>query len=251
MAMEILALSLLKSLAGTCLKFYLGYLFSAGGIDATKSDLGYKIPSWYMNPGRQATAFYAYGTSVEGDEFASLEDARQQAVNQMATLMRRSHQRIINDEIRYDQSSIKQKRLVELFLRGEHLDDFILCDAKLDKKKIVKVKGTPPDLRAFVRLKLDAADYLAHQEKTLRELRNKLTHQKSDDIMAEMEAEMEALKTLDVPADIPVSEPTGPMEADQPSDMAPIATTPPPPAPAVAPGSSVFDAMEGELDNVK
>lgn len=246
--MEILALSLLKSLAGTCLKFYLGYLFSSGGIDASKSDLGYKIPSWYMNPGRQATAFYAYGTSVEGDEFTSLEDARKQAANQMATLMRRSHQRIINDEIRYDQSSIKQKRLVELFLRGEHLDEFILSHAKLDKKSIVKVKSTPPDLRAFVRLKLDADDYLAHQDKTLRELRTKLTHQKSDDIMAEMEAEMAALKTLDVPVDTPASEPSGPIATEQ--LPAPAPASPPLPEP-VAPGNSVFDAMEGELDNVK
>ncbi len=239
--MEMLALTLLKTLASTCLKFYLGYLFSAGGIDASKSDLGYTMPSWYMNPGRQAKAFYAYGTSVEGDEFASIEDARQQAVNQMATLIRRSQQRIITEEIRYDQSSIKQKRLVELFLRGEKLEPFILSHAVLDKKSIVKVKGTPPDLRAFVRLKLDADDYLTHQDATLRELRKKLTYQKSEDIMEEMDAEMKSLKNQaveGVPEDTPVT--------PAPSPASPVSHTP-----ALTPSVSVFDAMEGELDKVK
>jgi hypothetical protein len=253
--MEILALSLLKTLASTCLKFYLGYLFSAGGIDASKSDLGYTMPSWYMNPGRQATAFYAYGTSVEGDEFASIEDARQQAVNQMATLIRRSHQRIITEEIRYDQGSIKQKRLVELFLRGENLDTFILNHAVLDKKSVVKVKGTPPDLRAFVRLKLETDDYVKHQDATLRELRKKLTFQKSEDIMEEMEAEMKALKTREAPDDIrmpPVDTPIPtPAAATEGSPLQPgVAPEPsvPPPPPPVTPSGSVFDAMEGELD---
>lgn len=250
--MEILAFSLLKTLASTCLRFYLGYLFASGGIEADKGTLGYKIPSWYMNPGRQATAFYAYGTSVEGDEFASLEDARQQAVNQMATLIRRSHQRIITEEIRYDQSSIRQRRLVELFLRGENLEPFVLNHAALDKKSIVKVKGTPPGLRAFVRLKLDTDDYLSHQDTTLRELRRKLTYQKSEDIMEEMEAEMQKLQVPEPPADIPVPPPTtATAEESARQDMlAPEPVVPPPPAP-VAPAGSVFDAMEQELDNMK
>lgn len=249
--MEILALSLLKTLAGTCLKFYLGYLFSAGGIDVDRGALGYKMPSWYMNPGQQATAFYAYGTSVEGDEFASIEDARQQAVNQMATLMRRSHQRIITDEIRYDQGSIKQRRLVELFLRGDGLEPFILNHAVLDKKKLVKVKGPDPDLRAFVRLKLDAEAYLAHQDATLRELRKKLTYQKSEDIMAEMEQEMQKLKALEPAAAIAVP-PTTTAPADESApQVMPAAepVVPAPPAP-VAPAGSVFDAMENELENL-
>jgi len=250
--MELLALSLLKTLASTCLKFYLGYLFSAGGIEADQGALGYKIPSWYMNPGRQATAFYAYGTSVEGDEFTSIEDARQQAVDQMATLIRRSHQRIITEEIRYDQSSIKQRRLVELFLRGENLDDFILTHAALDKKVLVKVKGTPPDLRAFVRLKLNADDYLKHQDATLRELRKKLTYQKSEDIMEEMEAEMQTLKEQETTGMPPAATPTTAVEYPP---AAPAGTTAPAAAPrapsATVPSGSVFDAMEDELGNLK
>ncbi len=236
--MEILALSLLKTLANTCLKFYLGYLFSSGGIEVDKGALGYKIPSWYMNPGRQATAFYAYGTSVEGDAFASIEDARQQAVTQMATLIRRSHQRVITDEIRYDQGSIKQRRLVELFLRGEDLDAFILNHATLDKKTIVKVKGTPPGQRAFVRLKLDVDDYLSNQDATLRELRKKLTYQKSEDIMDEMAQEMQKLKTV-VP------------EIDSPAAAQPITITPPVATPPSPQSGSVFDALENELEEVK
>ncbi len=255
--MEILALTLLKTLASTCLKFYLGYLFTSGGIQANTGDLGYKIPTWYMNPGRQATSFYSYGTSVEGDEFASIEDARQQAVNQMATLIRRSHQRIITEEIRYDQTSIKQRRLVDLFLRGEELDAFILNHASLDKKTIVKVKGTPPDLRAFVRLKLDVEDYLSNQDATLSELRKKLTYQKSEDIMEEMDAEMRKQETPEPPADIPVPPADTPTSAatteESPlqAEVAPVpAAIPPPPAPG-APSGSVFDAMENELESVK
>ncbi len=257
--MEILALTLLKTLASTCLKFYLGYLFTSGGIQANTGDLGYKIPTWYMNPGQQATSFYAYGTSVEGDEFASIEDARQQAVNQMATLIRRSHQRIITEEIRYDQTSIKQRRLVDLFLRGEELDAFILNHASLDKKTIVKVKGTPPDLRAFVRLKLDVEDYLSNQDATLSELRKKLTYQKSEDIMEEMDAEMRKQETPEPPADIPVPPADTPTPTPaattevsplQP-EVAPVPPAMPPSPPPVTPPGSVFDAMENELENLK
>jgi len=256
--MEILALTLLKTLASTCLKFYLSYLFTSGGIQASKGDLGYEIPSWYMNPGRQATSFYSYGTSVEGDEFASIEDARRQAVNQMSTLIRRSHQRIITEEIRYDLGSIKQRRLVDLFLRGDELDTFILNHATLDKKSIAKVKGTPPDLRAFVRLKLDVDDYLSNQDATLSELRKKLTYQKSEDIMEEMEVEMKAMKTPEVPADLPippVDTPTPPpAKTTEGSPLQPdIAPEPsvPKPTPPVSPSGSVFDAMENELENIK
>ncbi len=256
--MEILALTLLKTLASTCLKFYLGYLFTSGGIQADKGDLGYNIPSWYMNPGRQATSFYSYGTSVEGDEFASIEDARQQAVNQMATLIRRSHQRIITEEIRYDQSNIKQRRLVDLFLRGEELDTFILNHASLDKKSIVKVKkGTPPELRAFVRLKLDVDDYLSNQDATLSELRKKLTYQKSEDIMEEMDAEIRKQDTPEPPGDSPIPPVDTPTpaatteESPLQAEVAPVPPAIPPPPMPVAPSGSVFDAMENELESIK
>lgn len=246
--MEILALGLLKTLASTCLKFYLGYLFSAGGIDVERDALNYKIPSWYMNPGKHATAFYAYGTSVEGDEFESIEDARQQAINQMVDLLNRSHQRIITEEINYDKESLKQRRLVALFLRGENLHTFILNHAVLDKKKLVKVDETPPDLRAFVRLKLSTADYLEHQDSTLRELRKKLTYQKSDDIMAEMAAEMKKMQSELPPH---AGRPSGPTphgtNAPPQPNLTPPNGEPTPPAPA----GSVFDAMENELENLK
>lgn len=263
--MEVLALSLLKSLASTCLKFYLGYLFSSGGIEADKSELGYKIPSWYMNPGSQVTVFYAYGTSVKGDEFESLEDARQQAVTQMATLIRRSQQRIISEEIRYDQSNIKQRRLVELFLRGEGLDDFILTHATVDKKQILKVKNSEPDLRAFVRLTLSSEDYIARQEETLRELRKKLTYQKSEDIMEEMDAEMKNLNASDPSVDAPVPAILDgiPLTVEDKKEAPVMPATPPasiPREPAedntqtttpTSPAGDVFNSMENELDNLK
>jgi len=239
--MEILAMSLLKTLASTCLKYYLGYLFAAGGVQADKKDLGYSIPSWFMDPGRQATVFYAYGTSVKGDEFESLEDARQIAVEQMVGLIRRSHQRIISEEIRFDKSSIKQQRLVDLFLKGEGLQDFVLNTAVVDKKQLVKVKRPEPDMRAFVRVKLEPKDYLAHQDATLRDLRIRLTHQKSEDIMEEMEMEM---RNLD-------GQPVSGVDSEE---TAPVAVPPPVPSPApvaAPPNTAVFDSLQSELDNLK
>ena len=273
--MEVLAMALLKTLATTCLKHYLAYLFAAGGIQADSKELGYSIPSWYMNPGRQASAFYAYGTSVNGDEFESIEDARRLAVDQMATLMRRSHQRIISEEIRFDQSSIKQRRLVDLFLRGEQLDAFIQSHAVLDKKQLIKVKNPEPDMRAFVRLALKTEDYIANQESTLHDLRVRLTQQKSEDIMQEMETEMQ---NLNAPLPDPVS-PSGPETAvvtppaaatedaatedaaTEDAQTAGSGTTeagtvdespaPAPPRKAPPAGASVFDAMQSELDGIK
>jgi uncharacterized coiled-coil protein SlyX len=274
--MEVLAMALLKTLATTCLKHYLAYLFAAGGIQADSKELGYSIPSWYMNPGRQASAFYAYGTSVNGDEFESIEDARRLAVDQMATLMRRSHQRIISEEIRFDQSSIKQRRLVDLFLRGEQLDAFIQSHAVLDKKQLIKVKNPQPDMRAFVRLALKTEDYIANQESTLHDLRVRLTQQKSEDIMQEMETEMQNLNTplpdpaspsgpeaavetppAAAPADAATADTgatevetaeAGTVEADSTVDESPA---PAPPRKAPPAGASVFDAMQSELDGIK
>jgi hypothetical protein len=269
--MEILAMSLLKTLATTCLKYYLNYLFTAGGIQADSKDLGYSIPSWYMNPGRQASAFYAYGTSVSGDEFESIEDARRIAVDQMATLIRRSHQRIISEEIRFDPSSIKQRRLVDLFLRGEQLDTFILNHAALDKKQLIKVKNPEPDMRAFVRLALKTEDYIANQESTLHDLRVRLTQQKSEDIMQEMETEMQNLNApppATEPSEAPaatahtppgaategaVATGTGPADVEATEAESTVSESPAPAPPRKTPpaGASVFDAMQSELDSVK
>ncbi len=246
--MEILALSLLKTLASTCLRLYLGYLFAADGIQSDRKDLGYSIPAWFMNPDRQATAFHAYGTSVKGDEFESLEDARQQAVEQMVSLIRRSHQRIISEEIRYDASSVKQRRLVDLFLRGDSLHAFVLNTAVVDRKKIVKVKKADPDLRAFVRLRLETEDYLAHQERILRELRIRLTHQKSEDIMAELDAEMQE-PPLTHPMQDLATPPGSPGATAAPlAPPAPAADTRPPALPAP---TSVFDSLQSELENIQ
>jgi len=249
--MEVIALALLKTLATTCLKFYLSYLFTSGGIIADKGDLGYSIPSWYMNPGSQATAFYSYGTSTEGDEFASIDDARQKAIDQMIDLIKRSHQRIIKEEIRYDANDVKQRRLVELFLRGDNLNQFILSHASLDKKQIVKVTKPESELRAFVRLKLSTEDYIKNQEETIHELRKRLTYQKSENIMEEMSMEMENLRTTPAPSEGEALPPPG--DAPDASSVSPSPIPPginPPASRPASPGASVFDSMNSELDNI-
>lgn len=256
--MEFLTLSLLKILASACLKCYLGYLLVAGGVLVNSQDLGYAIPSWFMNPGKQASAFYSYGTSVSGDEFESLEDARQIAVTQMTTLIRRSHQKIISEEVHYDPSSIKQQRLIELFLRGENLEAFILNHAVVDKKQLIKVKQPESDIRAFVRLKLKTEDYLAHQKSTLHDLRIQLTQQKSEDIMAEMAAEMQTLHDRaiapnpDGEQNVPPNTPPAPIPLE--TITRPAITNREPtelPRPAPPAGNSVFDTLQSELDTIK
>ncbi len=249
--MEVIALALVKTLATTCLKYYLNFLFASGGIIADKGELGYSIPSWYMNPGRQATAFYSYGTSTEGDEFASIDDARQKAIDQMIDLIKRSHQRIIKEEIRYDASDVKQRRLVDLFMRGDNLDQFILSHAALDKKQIIKVTTPDPDLRAFVRLKLSAEDYIKNQEETIHELRKRLTYQKSENIMEEMAQEMENLRPAPVPGEgddvLPPPDAPVPPDADSAPSSPEDSHAAPRPA---ASGTSVFDNMARELDTI-
>jgi len=49
--LEALALTLLKTVASTCVKFYLGTLLGSGNaIDYKRVDLGYDVPKWFMNP---------------------------------------------------------------------------------------------------------------------------------------------------------------------------------------------------------
>ncbi len=240
--MEVLAISLLKTLASTCLKFYINSLLVVGSVQASRSELGYSIPRWYMNPGRNASAFHAYGTAAKGDEFQCIGDAQALAVEQMVTLIRRSHQRIISEEIKYDQSSIRQRRLVELFIRGDGLEDFVLNHAVLDRKQIVTVRRGEPHLRAFVRLTLDPGNYLTHQEATLRDLRIRLTHQKSEDIMEEMEGTILQMQV------------EGNMLPETPVPSASARATPASPVPSPEPvpsaAGSVFDSMSSELDEL-
>lgn len=202
--MEVLTLAILKAVATTCIKLYLGSLLGGGAISAKSSELGYKIPKWYMNPGRAGKTFYAYGTSVRGDEFESIDDARQRALEQMVNHIRLSNQKIIGDQIRFDKTSVKQQRLVELFIRGDGLEDFIRMNAALDKKQLVRVEEPETDMRAFVRLALPADAYIAYQEATVKDLKQKIVRQKSDDILAEIEQESQGLINTQKVPDTPI-----------------------------------------------
>lgn len=241
--MEALALALLKAVATTCLKLYLTSLLGGGAaIDYDKSELGYKVPKWYMNPGRTTKEFYAYGTSTRGDEFESIADARQRALEQMVNHIRLANQKLVQDHVRFNRDSLKQKRLVELFIRGEGLESFIRLNAALDKKELVKVERGDEDIRAFIRLAMPADAFVDYQERTVKDLKHKILRQKSDDILAEMEAEKtEAEKGLSgMPEAQPVSlprpnpQPSPPAGSDEPT----------PPVPGA---DSAFEALEQEI----
>jgi len=165
----------------------------AGGVLVySEAELGYKVPKWYMNPGRAPSSFYSYGTSIKGDEFESIEDARNKALNQMVKHIRLSNQAMLKENIRYDNTSVKQRRLVDLFVRGEGLEDFVRMNAKVDKRQLVKVPRPQEDMRAFVRLSLSLKGYVKYQQEELNKLKIKLVQQKSEDIFDEMEKEIKA-----------------------------------------------------------
>lgn len=237
--MDPLTLAIVKAIATTCVKLYLTSLLGGGtGVTYDKSELGYKVPGWYMNPGRSKATFYAYGTSVHGDEFESIEDARQRALEQMANHIRLSNRKIISEEVHYDKASVKQKRLVELFIRAEGLEDFIRMNAALDKKQLVKVEFPKTDFRAFVRLALPSEDYVAYQQDILKELKTKIVRQKTEEILEEMEKEKAAVTPL---SEVPEAMPA------RPPDTAP--TPPPPPAEEPIPGAeAAFDELEAESE---
>lgn len=242
--MEALALALLKALATTCLKLYLTSLLGGGAaIEYDQSELGYKVPKWYMNPGRSTKTFYAYGTSTQGDEFESIADARQRALEQMVNHIRLANQKVVQDHVRFDAGSLKQKRLVELFIRGDGLEDFIRMNAVLDKKQFVKVDRGPGDIRAFVRLAMDADTYIDYQEETLKELKHRLLRQKSDDILADIEQEKAAARDIMVgpPKPQPVSAPE--------LDDSPSLPAPSEPRPSQPGAASAFDELEQEIEN--
>jgi len=186
-----LTLIIVKAVAGTFIRFYLTSLLAGGAaLTYSKSELGYKVPKWYMNPGRTSSVIYSYGTSTEGDEFQSIEKARLAAVNQMVKHIRLANQRIIKEKVSYNHESIKQQRLIDLFVRGDGLEDFVLMNAAIDKKQLVK---TPKDdMRAFVRLKLKADVFFKYQENRVQTLKSKIVHQKTDDIIDEMDKEIKS-----------------------------------------------------------
>ncbi|MBT3294381.1 MAG: hypothetical protein HN919_17870 [Verrucomicrobia bacterium] len=241
---------ILKVVASACIKFYLASLMGVGQVSYKSADLGYKIPKWYMNPGRVSRTFYSYGTSVSGDEFESIEDARHKAVDQMAQHIRLGNRALIEKEVRYDVNSVKQKRLIELFIRGEGLEQFIRMNAKMDKKQLVKVKVPKVDMRAFVRLDMKSKTYIAYQGKTLHELKTRLVQQKTDDILDEMQAELAAWEKE------AAALPGGAIPASiKPGDLAPPAMpdSPPsaPPKGTGAPSGGPFGDMERELNDAE
>jgi len=260
--MDPLTLVIVKTIASTCLKFYLSSLMATSGLSYKKSELGYKVPKWYMNPGRATSTFYAYGTSIQGDEFESIDDARGKALAQMVKHIRLANQRIVQEKISFDRNSVKQRRLVDLFIKGEGLEDFILMNAKVDKKELVKVKAKTPqeDMRAFVRLALKTSVFIEHQEETMQGLKTKIMHQKTDDILAEIDAEVAAYnKTPPGGEEAPPPAPPAPkftpppgappgMDFTPPPDFpAGMDLTPPPELPSSG-KSGGFSGLEAELD---
>ncbi len=254
---------ILKVVASACIRFYLTSLLGAGQVSYDAAELGYQIPKWYMNPGRPKKTFYSYGTSVSGDEFESLEDARRRAVDQMAQHIRLSNRAIVEKQVHYDPSSVKQRRLIELFVRGDGLEQFIHMNAELDEKQLVRVSMPREDMRAFVRMAMKAKTYIAYQEQSLDELKTRLTQQKSDDILDEMQAELAAWEKEAAalpggmlpgfkPGDIapPPSEAMPDMNENEP----PFSTGIPDPAqrrrPVAAPGGP-WDEIEKELNGLE
>jgi hypothetical protein len=233
--LEALALTLLKTVATTCVKFYLGTLLGSGhGLDYKRSDLGYDVPKWFMNPDKGEELLLGYGTSVVGDEFESLADAREKAIDQMAETIRVSSRAMIQDQVKYDKSSVKQQRLVELFARNDGIVDFIRASAEMDKKQLVKVTQPERDMRAFVRIRLAPSVYIKHQEGRIKALKTKIVQQKTDDLMAELEAEV-AASSNKPPAEVSVPEVPAPAPQDTPK---------------VTPRSSgKFSDLEKELDS--
>lgn len=248
--MEFLTLLILKCLASSCIKFYIISLMAGGPLVYSEVELGYKVPRWYMNPGRAESRFYSYGTSIKGDEFESIEYARNKALNQMVKHIRLSNQALIKESIRYDKTSIKQRRLVDLFVRGEGLEDFVRMNAKADKRQLVKVPVPQEDMRAFVRLCLSSKLYVKYQKEELNKLKIKLVKQRAEDILDEMEREIKAIdkSAPTMPGDTTVQgiedSASGPPAKDD--TLAPDA-----PRRARSSADSAFDDLDKELKRRK
>jgi len=178
---------------------------------------------------------------VVGDEFESLADAREKAVTQMAETIRVSSRAMVQDQVKYDATNIKMQRLVELFVRNDGITDFIRASAEVDKKQLVKVTQPERDMRAFVRIRLTPAVYIKYQEARVKLLKTRIVQQKTDDLMAEMEAEVAAASNKP-PADVtaPVVPPPAP-----PTEPAGTPLTEPK---GVSRSSGKFSDLEKELD---
>lgn len=187
--LEALLMVVLKTVIETCVKYYVGQMLESGQLSYNKADLGYDVPKWYMNIDAKAQDFYAYGTAVDADEFVALEAARKSAAQQMTDTLKICHEKM-SAGIHYDTNSLPQRRLIENFAHGEGVDAIVRQNARVDRNQLVKMPDKERRMRAFVRLKMDAATYQEIQKKRLTELTNKLIHQKTDDIMAEMDAEI-------------------------------------------------------------
>jgi hypothetical protein len=190
--LETLALTVMNAVVSSCVKYYLSSLLAGGGIDYKKSELGYSVPSWYMNPKAGEESFLGYGTSTTGDEFESIDDAKEKAIKQMVETMRLSSRALIADKVKYDKTSVKQQALVVLFVRSDGLDEFVRLNAAVDEKKLVKVTQPQPDMRAFVRIRLDQKVYVKFQEERLKALKIRIVQQKTEDLLAEIEADQAA-----------------------------------------------------------
>jgi hypothetical protein len=187
--LEVLTVTVLKAMASTCVKLYVASLLGSGAIVHKRRDLGYKVPRWYENHGRRTVYFHSFGTSIEGDEFESLEHAREKATRQMVKHIRLSNQKLVAEHVRYDKESVKQSRFVELFIRGSGLEAFVQTNARISERQLVKVSEPERDMRAFVRLSLHSKYYLEYQQKEVQTLKRKLMRQKAEDILAEIDAE--------------------------------------------------------------
>lgn len=240
--LETLALTILNALTSTCVKFYLNSLLGSGGIDYKKSELGYSVPSWYMNPKSGEESFLGYGTSTAGDEFESIDDAKERAIKQMVETMRLSSRALVKDKVKFDATSIRQQRLVDLFVRSEGLEEFVRLNAAVDEKKLVKVTQPQPDMRAFVRIRLDPEVYIKFQGERLKALKTRIVQQKTEDLMSEIEAETNATSNsppagaVAPPAEAATGK-TGAEELDKPGTKVPASKS-----------GGRFGSLEKELD---
>jgi len=210
--LEALLMVVLKAVLETCVKYYVGQMLEHSQLSYSKAELGYDVPKWYMKVDPKARDFYSYGTAINADEFVALEEARKNAAQQMTETLKVVHEKM-SAGIHYDTNSLPQRRLIETFAHGEGVDAIVRQNTRVARKELVRM----PDkdrriMRAFVSMKMDAATYQEIQKKRLTELTNKLIHQKTDDIMAEMDAEIVKTKGPPGPAapQPPAEAPTAP-----------------------------------------
>jgi uncharacterized protein (DUF4415 family) len=241
--LELLTLEVLKAVTSTCVKFYIAALLGGGGrITYDKTELGYKVPKWFMNPDSSVSALCGYGTSVQGDEFQSLDSAKDLATEQMAKTIRISTRAMVEEKIRYDRTSAQQKRLVEVLVKSEGLEDFIRANATVSRKQLVEVTKPEKDMRAFVELQLDAKVYGKYREDTLQTAKKRILMMKTDDLIAEMEADEALLGTPTNAIGTAVQPP--------PQPPAPPAATPALPPAGAKPTPPTPSAVEKELDSM-